>query len=58
MGGGETTAQVHPGKLTHALLAAAEHQAGTRVLKGTVEGINLADDTSVSGERFQKRIHV
>ncbi len=40
--------QVHPAKLTHALVSAAEAK-GARVLTGTVQGVQLADD----GQRVQ-----
>ncbi|CAL8464301.1 g3836 [Coccomyxa elongata] len=44
-----TTAQVHPQKLTRALLSAAEVK-GARLLRGTVQGVTLsADGTHVTG---------
>ncbi len=45
-----TTAQVHPEKLTRALLSHAEAK-GARLLRGTVQGVALsADGTRVTGE--------
>ena len=41
MGTEDTTAQVHPAKLTAAFVAAAERQAGSRVRIGTVTGVRL-----------------
>ena len=41
MGTEETTAQVHPAKLTAAFVAAAERQAGSSVRIGTVTGVRL-----------------
>ena len=43
-----TTAQVHPEKLTHALLDSAK-QKGTKLKIGTVEGLNFDQDGSVQG---------
>lgn len=41
MGTEDTTAQVHPAKLTAAFVAAAERQAGSQVRIGTVTGVRL-----------------
>ncbi len=41
MGTEDTTAQVHPAKLTAAFVSAAERQAGSRVRIGTVTGVRL-----------------
>ena len=53
LGDASTTAQVHPARLTRALLAAAERQAGTSVVMGTVTNIVLGgvrgDDQCVEG---------
>ena len=43
MGTGDLTAQVHPARLTHALLQAAEQHAGSKVQHGIVQGIEVAD---------------
>ena len=44
-----TTAQVHPEKLTRALLSNAEAK-GAKLLRGTVQGVALsADGTQVTG---------
>jgi glycerol-3-phosphate dehydrogenase len=47
------TAQVHPAKLTHALMAAAEQAAGAQVLLGTVTGIDTASGGAVTGVRVR-----
>lgn len=44
----ETTAQVHPEKLTNALLEASK-QAGSKLTIGTVEGITSSSDGRVTG---------
>ena len=43
-----TTAQVHPEKLTHALLNAAQ-QHGAKLKMGTVEGVSVADGKVTGG---------
>lgn len=43
-----TTAQVHPEKLTHALLDHAKEN-GAKVEIGTVQGLRLAENGSVEG---------
>lgn len=53
LGSPETTAQVHPHKLTHALLDASKAR-GAAVVKGTVQGLKVDPDhghlTGVYGE--------
>jgi glycerol-3-phosphate dehydrogenase len=46
--------QVHPGKLTQALMTAAEQAAGAQLLLGTVTGINTADG-AVTGIRVRRK---
>jgi glycerol-3-phosphate dehydrogenase len=46
--------QVHPAKLTHALIAAAQAAAGAQVVLGTVTGISTAAG-AVTGVRVQQR---
>jgi glycerol-3-phosphate dehydrogenase len=46
--------QVHPAKLTHALMTAAEQAAGAQLLLGTVTGINTADG-AVTGVRVRHK---
>jgi glycine/D-amino acid oxidase-like deaminating enzyme len=46
--------QVHPAKLTHALMSAAEEAAGARLLIGTITGVNTAAG-AVTGVRVQQR---
>ena len=53
LGSPETTAQVHPARLTRGLLAAAEAR-GASLLRGTVESLVLADDR-VRGVRVDGR---
>ena len=46
----QTTAQVHPEKLTKALLEASK-EAGTEVTIGTVQGITSDKEGRVTGEK-------
>ena len=48
LGGPETTAQVHPGRFTAGLVAAAEAR-GARMLRGAVEGIVRGADGRLEG---------
>lgn len=54
MGSEETTAQVHPAKLTAAFVAAAGRLAGSTVRLGTVTGVQISGSDGhkhVEGER-------
>jgi glycine/D-amino acid oxidase-like deaminating enzyme len=44
LGSTETTAQIHPRKLTEAFVAKAEELAGSRVVEGVVEGLAISND--------------
>lgn len=46
--------QVHPAKLTHALMAAAEQAAGAQLVLGTVTGISTAAG-AVTGVKVQRQ---
>jgi len=46
--------QVHPAKLTHALMAAAEQTAGAQLVLGTVTGITTAAG-AVTGVKVQRQ---
>lgn len=48
----QTTAQVHPEKLTNALLEAAK-EVGTELTIGTVQGLKSDADGRVTGVEFR-----
>lgn len=57
LGSEETTAQIHPGEFTRAMLTAAEKR-GARLVTGTVEGVVLSDDgRSATGVVVDGEIH-
>lgn len=55
MGSQETTAQVHPAKLTAAFVAAAARLAGSTVRLGTVTGVRLGES---NGEKHVEGVEV
>lgn len=54
LGGPGTTAQVHPFKLTNALMDAAVASVGAHIVTGTVTGVEIVDNkvTGTSLLRF------
>ncbi len=56
LGGPDTTAQVHPGRFTEALVAAAEAR-GAKLVHGTVEGIARGRDGAVAGLAIDGATH-
>ncbi|WIA13222.1 hypothetical protein OEZ85_006814 [Tetradesmus obliquus] len=55
LGGKATTAQVHPAKLTHALMSAAEAAAGSKLVIATVTGISRDSSGNVTGVKVQQQ---
>ncbi|KAF6250359.1 FAD-dependent oxidoreductase [Scenedesmus sp. NREL 46B-D3] len=55
LGSKATTAQVHPAKLTHALVSAAEAAVGSKLLLATVTGVTTGSNGAVTSVRVQRQ---
>eukprot|EP00879_Flechtneria_rotunda_P003899 GHRR01004139.1.p2 GENE.GHRR01004139.1~~GHRR01004139.1.p2 ORF type:complete len:358 (+),score=109.03 GHRR01004139.1:58-1131(+) len=54
LGAKSTTAQVHPAKLTTALMSVAETIGGAKVVIGTVTGISTSSSGAITGVKVQQ----